>query len=233
VIDRLPENSRILDIGCGTGDDAMWFAERGHEVHACDVSEGMLSIARQKQRAAPADVAARMTVGWFDATRPDSVEGGPWDCLVSNFGALNCVASLEPFFEWAGENVRPGGYLALTVMGRFCLWETIGFALRGQFAKASRRWGGQATFDADGLTQLVHYHSPKALMNMAKAHFEKDSLCGVGVFLPSTEFFAGCDSRPRLSAMLRKLESGCAGIWPFRRSGDHYLLILQKQQVAT
>jgi SAM-dependent methyltransferase len=233
IAERLPDNSRVLDIGCGTGDDAMWFAERGHKVHATDVSEGMLSMVHRNQRAAPSEVATRLTVGRFDAARPASIEGGPWDCVFSNFGALNCVANLKPFIEWASENVRPGGYLALTIMGRFCFWETIGFALRGQFAKASRRWRGTATFYSGDIAQAVHYHSPAAVVRTCGAGFEKDGLRGVGVFLPSTEFFASCESRPRLLKVLRKLESGLAGIWPLSRGGDHYLLVMRRRQHAS
>jgi ubiquinone/menaquinone biosynthesis C-methylase UbiE len=42
VCQHLPEHARILDVGCGTGEDAIWFAERGHDVAATDVSHRML-----------------------------------------------------------------------------------------------------------------------------------------------------------------------------------------------
>src|SRR6185436_86417 len=34
--------ARILDFGCGTGTDAHWYAQRGHNVVAYDISSGML-----------------------------------------------------------------------------------------------------------------------------------------------------------------------------------------------
>jgi predicted TPR repeat methyltransferase len=42
----------VLELGCGTGEDAMYLARRGVRVHATDVSAGMLSIAREKIRRA-------------------------------------------------------------------------------------------------------------------------------------------------------------------------------------
>jgi hypothetical protein len=42
--------------------------------------------------------------------------------------------------------VRPGGSLAICILGRFCAWETLHYGVRFQFAKAFRRWRGRARF---------------------------------------------------------------------------------------
>src|SRR5215470_4831066 len=38
----------VLDLGCGTGEDALWFARRGCRVTAVDKSRAMLVIAARK-----------------------------------------------------------------------------------------------------------------------------------------------------------------------------------------
>ncbi|HEY1015278.1 MAG TPA: methyltransferase domain-containing protein, partial [Herpetosiphonaceae bacterium] len=43
---------RALELGCGTGEDALWLARRGVAVTATDVSPGMLRVAAAKARAA-------------------------------------------------------------------------------------------------------------------------------------------------------------------------------------
>src|SRR5215510_9420108 len=52
VWERLPAVfgtcQRILDIGCGTGEDAVHLARSGHSVVATDASEEMIRIARLK-----------------------------------------------------------------------------------------------------------------------------------------------------------------------------------------
>jgi ubiquinone/menaquinone biosynthesis C-methylase UbiE len=53
---------RILDIGCGTGVDARFLAERGIDVVACDSSTRMLRIAEQRI-VAPPQLAARKSRG--------------------------------------------------------------------------------------------------------------------------------------------------------------------------
>ncbi|MEK7728130.1 MAG: methyltransferase domain-containing protein, partial [candidate division KSB1 bacterium] len=40
--------ARVLEIGCGTGTDALFFAQRGYRVVATEPSAEMLNIARKK-----------------------------------------------------------------------------------------------------------------------------------------------------------------------------------------
>lgn len=222
--------SRVLDVGCGTGDDAVWFASQGHTVVATDVSAGMLELTRSKCAAAPPEIGARIAVVDLDVAGGDAGAAsgrGPFDLVHSNFGALNCVASLQPFFAGLAGNVRPGGVVALTMMGRFCMWETAGFALRGDFRRASRRWGGYSVYAKNGVEQPVWYHSASAVRFMASPYFKVVSVTGIGVFVPSTEFFPVCEVRPRLFARLAATERMLGGRWPFNHSGDHCLMILK------
>lgn len=41
---------KTLEIGCGTGTDAIWLAEQGFDVTACDVSEIAIGLAKEKLR---------------------------------------------------------------------------------------------------------------------------------------------------------------------------------------
>jgi SAM-dependent methyltransferase len=43
VAELLPEHSRVLDLGCGTGRDSVYLAERGHQVTAADRSPFILA----------------------------------------------------------------------------------------------------------------------------------------------------------------------------------------------
>ena len=55
-----PEKSlRILDVGCGTGELSLLFAEMGHEVSGIDISGQMLKIAKAKAEACGADIVFR------------------------------------------------------------------------------------------------------------------------------------------------------------------------------
>ena len=127
---------RILDIGCGTGEDAAHFAARGLSVYATDPSPAMIQVA-----------AAR---GGFAVAVRSAEElaqiGGQFDGAISNFGALNCVKDLPGVASSLAALVRPGGSLAICILGRFCAWETLHYAARFRWKKATRRWRGQTRF---------------------------------------------------------------------------------------
>lgn len=223
----LLKESRILDIGCGTGDDALWFAQQGHTVVATDISAGMLEQLRGKLRDAPEKVRARITIAAFDAAANADIPGQRYDLVTSNFGALNCVQHLRPLLEQVHERLSPGGVVALTIMGPFCIWETVGFALRGQFGKATRRWRGSAQYQLGDVKQAVWYHSAKAVRRAAALVFEVVDVIGIGIFVPSTEFLSVCERHPRVFRCCTTIETQLGGWWPFNRIGDHYLIILK------
>ena len=125
---------RILDIGCGTGEDAAHLAARGVAVYATDASPAMIQVAQAR--------------GGFTAAVCGAEDlaqlGGTFDGAISNFGALNCVEDLPAVAGSLAGLVRPGGRVAICLLGRFCAWETFYYAVRFQFAKAGRRWRGSA-----------------------------------------------------------------------------------------
>lgn len=48
AISRVPDNGRVLDIGCGPGRATILFGERGYHVIGVDISPELIDIARQK-----------------------------------------------------------------------------------------------------------------------------------------------------------------------------------------
>jgi SAM-dependent methyltransferase len=54
---------KTLDMGCGTGNNAIWLASQGFRVTGCDVSD--LAIAEATKRAASASVVCHFQVGDF------------------------------------------------------------------------------------------------------------------------------------------------------------------------
>ena len=64
---RVRPGGRILDAGCGVGRDALAFAKRGYEMIACDASEAMVQLARERvgSRAVVHNpVRGKWTMGW-------------------------------------------------------------------------------------------------------------------------------------------------------------------------
>src|SRR5215471_20892190 len=49
VISRLPGPCRIVELGCGDGTTARLLCDAGHQVHGFDVSEAMISLAKERE----------------------------------------------------------------------------------------------------------------------------------------------------------------------------------------
>jgi len=135
---------RILDLGCGTGEDAMHFVGRGVDVFGIDASPNMVEIARSRG----------VTVQRMEIERLHTLEG-QFHGAISNFGALNCVADLRPSAAQLSRLIRPGGAVALCLMGRFAWGETLKFVCKLNWRRAVRRWSGRAIWRG----MEVYYHS--------------------------------------------------------------------------
>jgi ubiquinone/menaquinone biosynthesis C-methylase UbiE len=83
--------SRLLDLGCGTGDDAIHFAERGIQVTSIDISPGMIAQLLLKAEAAGVQGRIVAHIADLETFQPETEFNG----LFSNFGALNCVPQVS------------------------------------------------------------------------------------------------------------------------------------------
>jgi SAM-dependent methyltransferase len=100
VADRFPAESSILDVGGGSGRNAVWLAGRGHRVTIADISEEGLTLA--KRAAAEAGVPVATLRMDFDT---DPFPEGPWDVII-DFHFIK-----RYLFERFLAELRPGGLL--------------------------------------------------------------------------------------------------------------------------
>ncbi len=111
--------SRLIDLGCGTGLDAVRMARLGHRVLATDWSPQM--IARTIDRARRESVADRVQARSVGAHELDLLdEANSLDGAYSNLGPLNCVPDLLAVSKACARLLKPGGALVFTVIGRWC-----------------------------------------------------------------------------------------------------------------
>jgi ubiquinone/menaquinone biosynthesis C-methylase UbiE len=202
----------VLDLGCGTGEDAVTLLRAGLDVRAIDASQEMGRIARSR------GVDAR-TLRIEELHHLD----GSFDAVISNFGALNCVGDLESLREPLGRMVCPGGYLAICVIGRSCLWETAWALLHAQPGKAFRRWRRSAMCS---LGFRVFYPSKRHLEAAFRPQFSLVNWRGIGLFVPPsyvTGLSAG--TLQKLDAFDRR-----AAHWPLLRGlSDHRLFVFVRK----
>ncbi|MDI3339979.1 MAG: class I SAM-dependent methyltransferase [Sphaerobacter sp.] len=231
---------RVLELGCGTGEDAVHLAQRGIEVLALDASAAMLARAREKVRAA--GVAGRVQLAQLDLSRHSlehvlvaagSAPGcGPFDGAFSSFGALNCLPDRRALAASLADWVRPGGRVVLVLMSPLCPWEIGWHLAHGQPRRALRRLtagrAGTVAHTGGGASTRVWYPTPRRLCAEFAPTFRPVTTAGIGVLLPPS-YLAGLVERwPRAAAHLARLEDRIAGRFPWTWLNDHYLVVLER-----
>ena len=106
VLALLPPGQDVLEIGCGTGTTALRLAPFTRSLLATDVSQEMITIAREKLAAQPVPQLS-FTVADADA----QVFGqSAWDAVLA-FNMLHLVSDLDQALAQAVRALRPGGLL--------------------------------------------------------------------------------------------------------------------------
>ncbi len=231
----------VLELGCGTGEDAIWLAQRGVHVTATDASQAMLEIARRKVKAA--GVEDRVSLEHLDlAEAGDLVNPAPnhpspfpiFDGAFANFGVLNCLADRRSVAQALARWVRPGGRVIFVVMGPLCLWEIAWHLVHGKARTALRRWrSGVEARVGNGAKARVWYPSPRRLRQEFAPHFRHLRTVGIGVLLPPSYLGHLVERWPRLFRALAGLDRRLGQGFPWAWLGDHYLVVLERDLTPT
>ena len=109
LLKDFPPNGMVLDLGSATGDLAIHLARAGYKVLGVEFVERAVDQAREKVKALPPDVAARLKFEVADATRPSAL-GVDFGAVVdSGFLHLLDPDETDGFVADLGRALRPGG----------------------------------------------------------------------------------------------------------------------------
>jgi len=175
---------RVLDVGCGTGIDALALARMGIRVVGIDGSAAMVQRLNAKVDAAHLEplVEARVMqiqdLGALDEER--------FDGIVSAFASLSALPDLGGFAQDATRLVRPGGRLVLHMLNRFSLWEFLGYVARREFAAALQVGHARRRVFIIGGQPVEHslYFSDEAYRRFFATGFRRRDVYSLGALRP-------------------------------------------------
>ncbi|HEX2219517.1 MAG TPA: methyltransferase domain-containing protein [Gemmatimonadales bacterium] len=141
LVTELPPAAPVLDVGCGSGDLAIWLARRGLPVLGVDFVEAAIAQARAKTRVLPPGVADLLDFRVGDALRPSSLRREFGAVVDSGFLHLFDPDDRDRFAVELAATLRPGGryYLlafAVTFPGPHSPREVTEEELRSRFSAA-------------------------------------------------------------------------------------------------
>ena len=219
--------SHILELNCGTGEDAFFLTANGMRVTACDASQAMIAQAKSRlQRTEPTpDVQFLVLPSEHIGNLPDDLN---FDGAFSNFSGLNCTRDLSTVMSPLIQRLRPGAPLLLCLSARYCLWEIFHHLLHGRVRKAFRRCGGVTEAKVDGLSFPVYYPTVSQLRRVFGPALRIVSITGVGITVPPSYLNDWITRYPQLLALLTRIDETIQQ-WPLLRVlGDHMLLHIEQ-----
>jgi SAM-dependent methyltransferase len=155
---------RVLDVGCGTGTDALELARHGIAVLGVDGSPGMIAQLRAKSKAAGLQ---HLVEGRVLPVSELASVGEQFDGAYSSFAALSTVDLARFGFDLA-RLVPRGARAVLHLLNRFSVWEWLGLlarrrwraaaALRSQHERAFRIGGRDVAHHLYFAREAYHAH---------------------------------------------------------------------------
>lgn len=225
-----PPGSRLLEIGAGTGEDAIYLLQRGYRITVTDGSPQMVDLASHKVREAGfgADraVVHQLVLERLDEyERATSVHG--YDGVYSNFAALNCVQDVRSLAAPLARLVRPGGRCVLVVFGTCPLGEVVVEMMRGRPRNAFRRFRAPEAHARLGDAEFsVWYPKPRDVAASLVPYFRIRSTRGIGIVVPPSAAEPWISGFPRVIRGLAIADGFLSA--PLASFADHVLLHLER-----
>jgi ubiquinone/menaquinone biosynthesis C-methylase UbiE len=221
--------SHILELNCGTGEDAFFLSRLGMKVYACDASENMIAVARRRQlREAPHSAVEFNVLATESLSARDDLP--MFDGVFSNFGGLNCVTDIAEVARHLARPVKPGGKALLCICSRICLWEIGWYLAHASFRKAFRRVKGSATATLNDVAVNVQYPTVRELCTVMHPWFALRRVKSIGLAVPPTYLEEWAHTHREFLAMMSSVDR-LASEWPVLRAlGDHVLLVMERTQ---
>lgn len=220
------KSKNILEVNCGTGEDAVWLAKQGAFVFATDISKGMIDVAKKKT-----DL-PQITFEILSAQHIIKLYPKKFDMIFSNFGGLNCLSKndLLDFEKQCSVLQDSGSLLAFVIMGSDCVWERFFFNWRNEPEKARRRQNKNGVnTKISNNNFLTYYHSPNDIIDFFKDSYNVKIVKPIGLFVPPSYLEDYFKKRKIIFSFLVLLDKLFTRFSRFANKADHYLIVLQRK----
>ncbi|KIC93761.1 class I SAM-dependent methyltransferase [Flavihumibacter solisilvae] len=229
LLQYLQPGSTVLELNCGTGEDAIFLGQLGCKVHATDIAPGMLRRLQQKVDALNLNETVTSETCSFGQLQQLNNEG-PYDHIFSNFAGLNCTSDLDKVLGSFSGLLKPGGKVTLVLLPRFCLWESL-LVFKGKFRTAFRRFFSTRGREAhvEGIHFRCWYYNPSYVRTCLKENFVHLSTEGLCTLVPPSYILGFADHYPQLFGFLKQAENRLRYLWPWKFVGDYYIISFVKK----
>jgi len=228
--DMFKSGVSVLELGCGTGEEALALAKSGYSVLGIDISKAMVRQAETK--AAVYGLQRSVSFRTLAAGQLDMLdERGPFQGAYASLGTLNTEPDLAVVARGLHRLLEPGAAFVATVMSRHCAYEILYNLVRLKPQRTLKRgpaWR-ETRAGVGGVDAPVRFYSPGQFAAAFEPYFTVESVRAFPLWMPPVHLHELYRARPdhyrRLEAWDRRMR-----FWRgFRGWGDHFLMVLRHQ----
>ena len=225
-----PAGSHLVELGCGTGTEALALAKQGCRVFALDISPNMIERARAKARAAGLADRATFVVGRTadvaELVRPSTPSS--YDGAYANF-SLTFEEDLRSLGASLAAILRPGAFFVCTLPNRLVLSEVLVYGALLRFRHVLWRFATPLRKEVHGVMLEIHAYSPWQIREAFDPWFELRRTMGVPVFVPPVYLHPQYRRLGDARRVLEGLDARLAGRFPWNRLGEHTLFVFRRK----
>ncbi len=214
----------VLELNCGTGEDAIWIGGQGHKVLATDISTKMLEESNKK--VVIAGLEKKVQTKQLDLTKASDFQpNNKFDLVFSNFGGLNCLSfdELKTLSSSLKSWLKKDAKMVFVIMPKHTQLDSWYRLAKLQWTARKERRNGFTKVNLDGTSVDCYYHNVEEIGN-AFQDFKVEEYKPVG-FLPSY-FESFSEKHPSLFKYLLKYEEKNLKDLGQVNKSDHYLIKL-------
>jgi len=219
----------MLELHSGNEEDALMFGGNDFDVVATDLGCETLKISNGRN--VGYSLQNQISSHYIDLEAFDeTLFGKKFDLVFSNFGGLNRInpESLRKLFTRLPSILNPGGRFIGVVMPKFCVWETLFFALRLQFTKAFGRFNSKEILSEPNTPKSkMWFYNPSQIKSWSKERFKLVSVRPIGLALPPFSLNNLFSYRKKLLFYLNSLEKKIGEVPQLSSMSDHFVIDLK------
>jgi SAM-dependent methyltransferase len=231
LLSSFDPGSRLVELGCGTGDEAISLAAHGCSIFAFDPSPGMVAIASDKATATRTEGTVRCFVGrsadlarHLGSVRPRMKFDGAYASFSLSY-ERDLTSASDALAPW----IRPGGRFVVSAMNRLCGAELAAAFLSGHPRLAGRRLGEQTLHKVGEFATPIFPRTVREIVEAFREHFVLEDRRALPAVLPPHYANRTLGRWPIVFNILTRTDPHVGALPLLRCLGDHNLLRFRRR----
>jgi SAM-dependent methyltransferase len=221
-----------LEIGCGTGAEAIGISRKVAKLVAVDVAPRMIELVSAKAHALNLRdrlVPLRLAASEIFKLK-DTVGELHFDSAYSLNGALNCEPRLADFVSQLHELLKPGGVFVCSIRNTLCLAEAVTHAAFLQFNRMNPRKHQPIMVSVGGRDIPSTYYSAGTFARAFEPCFHTEEVIALPALVPPAYLNEHYLRIRSITSAVERLDVLLSSTFPLNRLGDQTLFVFRNQR---